>query len=708
MPFGPYKDFAACVVANKSKKSPEAFCAATHKKITGKFPTEASSIGFYQLMMQTTELSLSMVPGVKIVCTGSFTDANGKEFSPSPADLSSIVDAYNDSIFSRIPVKLGHTSDSFNKQIADAFGLPELVLTGEGDGQRGAANLGEFKNLRLVNDTVVADVEVQEPIAGMMKDKLIRNLSMEIYNDLEVNGKHYSMAVRAGSLLGMENPALPLDDLTVLENGLQPTHVMLSEFQLQDEPEFQGFPLYEVPVENRTSKRVELIHVNARSAADAQSVAIGAAEKLTGESATIIGKAIGGIIAILLGKKFLFGPGKIVGGVGKGGDVGGKIKNLLLVEPELKSYKVSLHGDGLGTPGIPLPPIDQVVPSLPVMTPNPPYNVMLISESGEASTISVTAASPQEAIAKALLIMGEGWEFADIALPGEPLAASQYSIGLVPIGEDANLTNLITVKVEASSQSEAIAKAKAQHPGTRLSSVAKLLVEYPTQGENDMAEHPESFSVTLSKGDETKTVTVQADSSEAAKSKAEASNSGWNATSASKSMASEQESIGQIRAMLELGEDVDIVEAVRALKGTSTNALSEANQQNLQLQGRVQVLEKNQRRAHWLSEVTGIKIAGKSEELAEKLLSLEETGGKSTAEMLLGQWKDMSQLSESNGWFETRLSASAEAANNDFEAKVSELAEKNPDKARADIYKMAMVQHPELYQEYARVTGGRQ
>jgi len=39
-PFGKYANFAACVSANKGKKNPEAYCAALHKKITGKWPTE--------------------------------------------------------------------------------------------------------------------------------------------------------------------------------------------------------------------------------------------------------------------------------------------------------------------------------------------------------------------------------------------------------------------------------------------------------------------------------------------------------------------------------------------------------------------------------------------------------------------------------------------------------------------------------------------
>lgn len=43
MPFGQYKDFDACVRANKKKKSPEGYCAALHKKILGKWPGQSES-----------------------------------------------------------------------------------------------------------------------------------------------------------------------------------------------------------------------------------------------------------------------------------------------------------------------------------------------------------------------------------------------------------------------------------------------------------------------------------------------------------------------------------------------------------------------------------------------------------------------------------------------------------------------------------------
>ena len=55
-PFAGFKDFQACVLANKDKDNPEAFCAAVHKKATGKFPTEASEeVRFASIDLLTSE-----------------------------------------------------------------------------------------------------------------------------------------------------------------------------------------------------------------------------------------------------------------------------------------------------------------------------------------------------------------------------------------------------------------------------------------------------------------------------------------------------------------------------------------------------------------------------------------------------------------------------------------------------------------------------
>lgn len=46
MPFGKYKDFDACVRDNSDKSSPGGYCAALHKKITGKWPTQKEMFKF--------------------------------------------------------------------------------------------------------------------------------------------------------------------------------------------------------------------------------------------------------------------------------------------------------------------------------------------------------------------------------------------------------------------------------------------------------------------------------------------------------------------------------------------------------------------------------------------------------------------------------------------------------------------------------------
>ncbi len=56
MPFAGFKDFQACVLANKDKGNPEAYCAAVEKKATGKFPTEASEeVRFASIDLLTSE-----------------------------------------------------------------------------------------------------------------------------------------------------------------------------------------------------------------------------------------------------------------------------------------------------------------------------------------------------------------------------------------------------------------------------------------------------------------------------------------------------------------------------------------------------------------------------------------------------------------------------------------------------------------------------
>ena len=176
---------------------------------------------------------MEVILNAEILKPGSVRDANGKSFNPTPKDFDSMLRAYKDGVIRRIPVKVGHTSDEYNLAIAKALKIPPLMVVGENN--RGAVNLGQFTNLRPgAKGGLTADIEVPKAIHGLAKQQLIRNLSMEILHNVMVNGKFYPMVIKAGCLLGRENPAIPLSDFKLSERqgfGEFSTYT-LSEFSI--------------------------------------------------------------------------------------------------------------------------------------------------------------------------------------------------------------------------------------------------------------------------------------------------------------------------------------------------------------------------------------------------------------------------------------------------------------------------------------------
>ena len=125
--------------------------------------------------------------------------------------------------------------------IAKALKIPPIMVVGENN--RGAVNLGQFTNLRPGSKGgLTADIEVPKAIHGLAKQQLIRNLSMEILHNVMVNGKFYPMVVKAGCLLGRENPAIPLSDFKLSERqgfGEFSTYT-LSEFVVSESIQLAG------------------------------------------------------------------------------------------------------------------------------------------------------------------------------------------------------------------------------------------------------------------------------------------------------------------------------------------------------------------------------------------------------------------------------------------------------------------------------------
>ena len=184
---------------------------------------------------------MEVILNAEILKPGSVRDANGKSFNPTPKDFESMLRAYKDGVIRRIPVKVGHTSDEYNLAIAKALKIPPIMVVGENN--RGAVNLGQFTNLRPGSKGgLTADIEVPKAIHGLAKQQLIRNLSMEILHNVMVNGKFYPMVIKAGCLLGRENPAIPLSDFKLSERqgfGEFSTYT-LSEFVVSESTQLAG------------------------------------------------------------------------------------------------------------------------------------------------------------------------------------------------------------------------------------------------------------------------------------------------------------------------------------------------------------------------------------------------------------------------------------------------------------------------------------
>ena len=260
MPFGPYDNFQDCLNQNQDKANPPAFCAYLHKQITGAYPSEmqanmpedawtiflekytghltgdgkdkpaleaereANGVGITALneagwiysrigwVHQFAAPKLRNVTGVRVFATGSWTDSAGNATDYKEADLDVMVQAFNAGVPSNVPLKAGHTADSFNQQIAEKLGVPVEVVTGDrGSGQ---IAIGRMVTLERRTNLLFGGFEgVPDPIADLIESRLYNTVSVEIEDD--VNG--YKAVITAVALLGAEEPAV---DVATLDRAL--------------------------------------------------------------------------------------------------------------------------------------------------------------------------------------------------------------------------------------------------------------------------------------------------------------------------------------------------------------------------------------------------------------------------------------------------------------------------------------------------------
>lgn len=240
MPFGPYKSWEECIAKNGDKSDPAAFCAWMEHETTGKWPAEhmaelplQARVIYYESFSATMKkgqgevaahsgalaalnsqgwtqsktgwiqqfqaAKTRTIKGVEVFAAGVWTDSRGQTREWKAADLEKMITAFKGG--QGFVLKVGHTSDSFNKKIAQALGLPLELVTGEaGIGQ---IALGNGSDLSLVNGKLIADfVNVPETIADLIEGHQFNHVSAEI----EPNGD--KPLLTAVALLGVEEPAV--------------------------------------------------------------------------------------------------------------------------------------------------------------------------------------------------------------------------------------------------------------------------------------------------------------------------------------------------------------------------------------------------------------------------------------------------------------------------------------------------------------------
>ena len=109
---------------------------------------------------------------------------------------------YNKQLPEVVPIKLGHSSPEHIANVAKELELSPALLTGE-EG-KGAAALGKVTQLVRHGDSIIANVQAPDKVAGMIKSGYLTGVSSEVFGNYKGNGPTLS----ALALLGAERPAI--------------------------------------------------------------------------------------------------------------------------------------------------------------------------------------------------------------------------------------------------------------------------------------------------------------------------------------------------------------------------------------------------------------------------------------------------------------------------------------------------------------------
>jgi hypothetical protein len=167
-------------------------------------------------MTTNTKFTPKVLTGVEIFRAGTFLDSEGVPFTADSDIFEKFLNNFKTGT-SSIPIKIGHTSDEFNAQIAEELGIPATILRGDAGG-RGAAKLGEVTSLHA-NGKLTADIVLSnEKVANLISQGYFTDVSVELVEDAE-----HGPTLTGVALLGKERPAVSnlakLQKATLLNQG---------------------------------------------------------------------------------------------------------------------------------------------------------------------------------------------------------------------------------------------------------------------------------------------------------------------------------------------------------------------------------------------------------------------------------------------------------------------------------------------------------
>ena len=276
------------------------------------------------------------VKGVEIFTSGIHTDSKGNKKEWTKDDIKKILTNFGNKLPSISPIKLGHTSSEHTSKVAKALGLPEPILTGEGDKSTGAATLGHVVDISYIDGKLVAELEAPDKVVKLIDDKYFTGVSSEIIGDYQGKGP----ALSGLALLGAQRSAIEgldgLEAVTVLEDGTKPDYIYSTDFStkniiknkpsdISNDNEFsiisdfiykygilgkifgsgKSDTTYHVPVEieatdikGKISKRVVTVqHKRVSTSSEARGAVIRVLERVATQFGTIIARSAGEIIA---------------------------------------------------------------------------------------------------------------------------------------------------------------------------------------------------------------------------------------------------------------------------------------------------------------------------------------------------------------------------------------------------------------------------